>query len=62
MAMTRRGFLQKMLFAGSSVLAAAFVLAKAVSPRRFLMAKPMSKYPGRLKNLENITSQAKWGG
>jgi hypothetical protein len=62
MEMTRRTFLQKLITAGSGILAACLVLAKTVSPRRFLRAKPMSKYPGRLKPFNNITSQAKWSG
>jgi hypothetical protein len=60
--MTRRKFLQKMLTAGSAVLAAGLVLAKIVLPRRFLRAKPLSRYPGRLEALGDITSQAKWSG
>jgi hypothetical protein len=62
MAMKRRKFLQNMLIAGSTVFAIGVALAKAVVPRRFLRAKPVSKYPGRLKTFENITSQAKWSG
>jgi len=60
--MTRRSFLQKILVAGSTVLVAGWVLAKTVVPRRFLWAKPLSKYPGRLKPIANITSQSKWSG
>jgi hypothetical protein len=60
--MTRRTFLQKILAAGSTVLVAGWVLAKTVAPRRFLRAKPLSKYPGRLKTITNITSQSKWSG
>ncbi len=62
MAMTRRTFIQKMIIAGSGALAAVLVLAKKISPRRFLRARPVSEYPGRLKNMENITTQAKWSG
>jgi hypothetical protein len=60
--MNRRKFLKKILMAGSSVLAVGFALIKTVVPRKFLRAKPTSKYPGRLKNMEDITTQAKWSG
>ncbi|MGA2324584.1 MAG: hypothetical protein ABSG22_12150 [Sedimentisphaerales bacterium] len=60
--MTRRSFLQKILVAGSTVLVAGWALAKTVLPRRFLWAKPLSKYPGRLKTIANINSQSKWSG
>jgi len=60
--MTRRTFLQKILAAGSTALVAGWVLAKTVLPRRFLLAKPLSKYPGRLSQVENIATQSKWSG
>jgi hypothetical protein len=60
--MTRRDFLQKLIIAGSAVAAGCLALAKMVCPKRFIWAKPLSKYPGRLKSLSNITSQAKWRG
>lgn len=44
------------------VLIAGWVLAKTVVPRKFLWAKPLSKYPGRLKTIANINSQSKWSG
>jgi hypothetical protein len=62
MEMTRRTFLQKILAVGSAVLVAGWALAKTVVPRRFMRAKPLSKYPGRLKIVANITSQSKWSG
>jgi len=33
---------------------------KTVVPRRFLRAKPLSKYPGRIKTIGDITTQSKW--
>jgi len=60
--MTRRSFLQKILVVGSTVLVAGWALAKTVVPRRFLWAKPLSKYPGRLSQIENIATQSKWSG
>jgi hypothetical protein len=60
--MNRREFLEKALVAGSAVLAFGLSVAKAVVPRRFLRAKPVSKYPGRLKTLGDINTQSKWSG
>ncbi|MGD1043327.1 MAG: hypothetical protein ABR913_09765 [Sedimentisphaerales bacterium] len=60
--MTRRSFLQKILTVGSTILVAGWALAKTVVPRRFLWAKPLSKYPGRLRPTENIATQSKWRG
>jgi hypothetical protein len=60
--MTRRSFLQKILVAGSTALVAGWVLVKTAVPRRFLWAKPLSKYPGQLKTIANINSQSKWSG
>jgi len=60
--MNRRAFLQKILAASSTVLVAGWALAKTVVPRRFLRAKPISKYPGQLKTISNINSQSKWSG
>lgn len=60
--MNRREFLEKALVAGSTVLAFGLNITKAVVPRKFLRAKPVAKYPGRLKPLGNIHSQSKWSG
>jgi hypothetical protein len=60
--MTRRGFLQKLIVAGSAVAAGCLALAKTVLPKRFIWAKPVSRYPGRLKKIENIASQSEWRG
>jgi hypothetical protein len=60
--MTRRSFLQKIMTAGATVLVAGWALAKTVVPRSFVRARPLSKYPGRLKNIDNINSQSKWSG
>jgi hypothetical protein len=60
--MTRRDFLQRIIIAGSAVAAGCLILAKAILPKRFVWAKPMTKYPGRVEPLGNITSQAKWSG
>ncbi|MGD0596504.1 MAG: hypothetical protein ABSA64_03150 [Sedimentisphaerales bacterium] len=60
--MTRRDFLQRIIIAGSAVAAGCLALAKAVLPKRFLWAKPVSGYPGRLEPLGDIASQSKWSG
>jgi len=60
--MKRRVFLKNILIGSSAVLTAGIALAKAIIPRRFVRAKPLSKYPGRLKSFDNIKSQAKWRG
>jgi len=62
MGMTRRVFLQKLIIAGSAVAAGCLALAKSVLPKRFIWAKPLMKYPGRIKAIDNITSQSKWSG
>jgi hypothetical protein len=62
MEMNRRNFLQKLIIAGSSLGAGCLVLAKTILPRRFIWAKPLSKYPGRVKSLGNIASQSEWSG
>jgi hypothetical protein len=60
--MNRREFLEKALFAGSAVLAFGLSIAKAVVPHKFLRAKPVTKYPGQLKPLDDINTQSKWSG
>jgi len=60
--MKRRTFLYKILTGCSAVAVVAFALAKSAIPRRFLRAKPVSKYPGRIKRIENIASQSQWSG
>jgi hypothetical protein len=60
--MNRREFMEKALFAGSALLAFGLDAVKAVVPRKFLRAKPVSKYPGRVKSLNAINSQSKWSG
>jgi hypothetical protein len=62
MEMNRRYFLQKLIVAGSAFAAGCLAFAKSVLPKRFLWAKPLSKYPGRVKSLGNISSQSRWSG
>jgi len=60
--MNRREFLEKSLMACSAVLAFGLRVAKAAVPHKFLRARPVSKYPGRLKPLGDINTQSKWSG
>jgi hypothetical protein len=51
-----------MIVDGSAALAGCVALAKMVLPKRYITAKPLLKYPGRLKAMGNIESQAEWSG
>jgi len=60
--MTRRKFIQKVIEALSAVIIGTCWLAKKASPRRFVRALRVKKYPGSLKPLDNIEKQSKWSG
>jgi hypothetical protein len=60
--MTRRKFIQKLVKAGSAVIAGTWWLAKKTSPRKFVWAIKTKKYPGSLTSLRNICKQSKWSG
>jgi hypothetical protein len=60
--MTRRKFIQELLKAGAAVIVGACWVAKKVSPRGFVWAGSLGKYPGALKPLKNISEQGKWSG
>jgi hypothetical protein len=51
-----------MIVVGSTALAGCIVLIKGILPKRFVWAKPLAKYPGRLKAVENIDIKSKWSG
>ncbi|MBN2020920.1 MAG: hypothetical protein JW749_11940 [Sedimentisphaerales bacterium] len=55
--MTRRKFLQNILAGGLAFLAGCVVFARGL-PKKMIWAKPTAKYPGRLKAIENIETQA----
>jgi hypothetical protein len=59
--MTRRDFLTMVFAAGSAAAAGVWIMAKRVLPKRFIWAKPVLKYPGRMKEIE-IEAQSKWSG
>lgn len=60
--MTRRKFINKMIKKGSAILAGISILAKNTTPRKFVRAMRIKKYPGRLKPLRDISKQCKWSG
>lgn len=60
--MTRRKFINKIIITGSAILAGISFLAKNPTPRKFMRAMRIKKYPGRLKPLRDISKQSKWSG
>ena len=74
--MTRRKFIQKLIGAGSAVAIGGLwparkamlrgcrfaTYCKRRSPRRFIQAVRLKKYPGSLRALRNISKQSKWSG
>ncbi len=60
--MTRRKFIEKLIKAGSVIIVGGWHLTKKASPRRFVRALRIKKYPGSLKPLRNIHKQGKWSG
>ncbi|MBN2182616.1 MAG: hypothetical protein JW715_11950 [Sedimentisphaerales bacterium] len=60
--MTRRKFIRKLIGACSaSVMGVWWLMAKA-SPRKFVRAVRLKKYPGSLRTLGDISKQSKWSG
>ena len=60
--MTRRKFIQKFIKAGSVIIAGASWLASKASPRKFVRAIRVKKYPGPLRPLRDVSKQSKWSG
>jgi hypothetical protein len=60
--MTRRKFIRKLIKAGSPIVVGVLWLAKKTSPRKFVRAFRVKKYPGPLKPLQDISKQGKWSG
>jgi hypothetical protein len=60
--MTRRKFIQGLLKAGAAIIVGVCWIAKKASPRRFIWAVKLKKYPGLLKPLSDIHKQSKWSG
>jgi hypothetical protein len=62
MEMTRRKFIRKLIGAGSVIFVGASWLINETSPRKFLRAVRLKKYPGTIKPIGDISKQSKWSG
>jgi len=60
--MTRRKFIRKLIETGSAIAFISAWLISKVSPRKFIRAVRVKKYPGHLKPLGDIFGQSKWSG
>jgi hypothetical protein len=60
--MTRRKFIQKLITAGSMIITGSSWLASKASPRKFVRAFRIKKYPGSLKPLGDVSQESKWSG
>jgi len=60
--MTRRRFIRELIATCSAVFTGIWWLAEKTSPRKFVRAARLRKYPGRLMSLKGINSQGKWSG
>jgi len=62
---TRRKFIQKLINAGLAVIAGTCWLAKKATPRKFVWAIRLKKYPGSLSGpagSQDVSKQSKWSG
>jgi len=62
MELKRRNFILRLIGAGALAAVAACRLAGKASPRKFLRAVRMKKYPGSVSPLRKIGTQGKWSG
>ena len=60
--MTRRKFIQKVIEVVLAIVAGTWFLVKNVTPRKFIHAVKLNKFPGLIKPLQKIESQGKWNG
>jgi hypothetical protein len=67
--MTRRKLIKKFVKAGSIIIAGTSTvrhpvewLASKASPRKFVRAFRVKKYPGSLRTLGDVSQQSKWSG
>jgi hypothetical protein len=60
--MTRRKFIQELLKAGAAIIVGVCWIAKKASPRKFVRALRLKKYPGVIKPLKDVNTQSKWNG
>ena len=59
---TRRKFIQKLIHAGSVIVAGGLWLTRKTAPRKFIRAIGLKKYPGSLRPAGDISKQSKWSG
>jgi hypothetical protein len=60
--MTRRKFIQDLIKGGAAIIVGVCWLAEKASPRKFVRALRLKKYPGLLKPLQDVNKQSKWSG
>ena len=60
--MTRRKFIRNLITTGSAIAIGASRLISKASPRKFIWAVRIKKYPGPLKPLGEISRQSKLSG
>jgi len=60
--MTRRKFIQKLVKAGSVVVLGVCWVSRKASPRKFVRAIRIKRYPGSVETLRDIHKQGKWSG
>ncbi len=59
--MKRREFLTKIFITVTTLATGIWTFTKKVLPKRFVWAKPVLKYPGKVKEIKNI-EESKWSG
>jgi len=59
---TRRKFILKLIGAGSTIVIGFSWLINKTSPRKFIQAVRLKKYPGPIKSIGDISKQSKWSG
>jgi len=60
--MTRRKFIQKLIKASLAIVIGVSWFARKATPRKFVRALRVKKYPGSLRPLKDISKQSKWSG
>ncbi len=60
--MTRREFIQKLVKIGSAVVLGVCWVSRKASPRKFVRAIRIKRYPGSVETLRDIHKQGKWSG
>jgi hypothetical protein len=60
--MTRRKFIKKVITAATATVGLAWQMLSKASPRKFVRAFKVKKYPGSLRPLGDISQQSNWSG